>query len=198
MGKSIKSRVAAISLAAMAMIALLPQGASALVETPDEEDFIDIVDELLLNPNVLPRLIDAGLIHEQIEDLLPDLIDVWPTVSIGAGCGLSTSGPSISSSGLRVRASATYSCSQRRTSIGVALCLQIRQGDQWVTMEGSCRKKHGADQSSVHKKTSAYCRPGTWHYRVIAEGEAFGPNAAADFALSNSAPARLNCRTFGL
>lgn len=192
----VKSKLSVLAVALLALTVLMPQGASA-VETPDEEDVLDLVDSLLLNPDLLPQPVDVGLVHESIENILPDLIDVWPDLQIG-GCGLGTGGPSISGSGLRVTASAAYGCSSTKASIGVALCLQIRQGDQWVTMEGSCRGKRGAQQSSVSKRTSAYCRPGTWHYRVIAAGDAAGANGSADAASRVSGGSRLHCRTFGL
>jgi hypothetical protein len=195
--KLLRKKLGVIAVCCLAVVFMVPQNASALVETPDEEDVLDIVDGLLVNPDLLPQLVDVGLIHQAAEDLLPDLIDVYPNVAVGA-CGLGTAGPSKSESGLRVVAAAAYSCSGRRAKIEVVVCIQIRQGDQWVIMEGSCRSRAGADQSSVSKRTSAYCRPGTWKYRVIAAAEATGTNGSQDLATRTSGPATLQCRTFGL
>lgn len=166
------------------------------VVTPDEEDFLTILDTLG-NPELLPQLIDLGLINESLENSIPDIIDEWPTVGVG-GCLLSTTAPWKSSNGLRVKGEAGYACGSNRTKISVTVCLQVRTSDRWIIMEGSCRERAGSNESVVYKKTSAYCRPGTWKYRTIAAGEATGPNGAQDVAISKSAASRIHCRTFGL
>lgn len=167
----------------------------AAVATPDEEDYLLILDSLS-NPALLPPLIDLGLINESLENSIPDIIDEWPTVGVG-GCLLSTTAPSKSSNGLRVKGDAGYACGSNRTKISVTVCLQVRGADRWIIMEGSCRERAGANESVVYKKTSAYCRPGTWKYRTIAVGEATGPNGAQDAAISKSAASQISCRTFG-
>lgn len=164
------------------------------VVVPDEEDYLTILDTIS-NPALLPRLIDLGLINESLEESLPDIIDEWPTVEVG-GCLLSTSAPWKSRNGLRVKGEAGYACGEERAQISMTVCLQIREADRWIVMEGSCREAPGAKESTVYKKTSALCRSGTWKYRTIAAGEASGPGQ--DVAISKSDPSQLDCRTFGL
>lgn len=169
---------------------------SSAAVTPDEEDYLTILDSID-NPALLPQLIDLGLINESLENSIPDIIDEWPDVSVG-GCLLTTSSPRKSANGLRVKGDAGYACGSDRAKITVTVCLQIRSGDRWVIIEGSCREGAGADDDVVYKKTSAYCRPGTWKYRTIAAAEATGYNGSQDVAISKSGASEIWCRTFGL
>jgi hypothetical protein len=188
-------KVAAISMALAALIAI-PGAASADVATVEEEDVVDITDALP-NPALLPRLVDAGLVNESLEQSIPDVLDAWPSISVG-GCLLSADAPTASSNGLRVKAWGGYACGVKQAKISIVICIQIRSGDQWVIVEGSCRDRNAADEPTVVKRASGYCRPGTWKYRSIAAGEATGYNGSQNAAIRKSGPATINCRTFGL
>lgn len=196
-GRGDKRKFIGASLAVLFVLAqsfAAHAGPNASVATPDEEDYLLILDSLS-NPALLPPLVDLGLINESLENSIPDIIDEWPTVGVG-GCLLSTTAPWKSTNGLRVKGEAGYACGSNRTKISVTVCLQVRGADRWVVMEGSCRHRAAANESVVYKKTSGYCRSGTWKYRTIAVGEATGPNGAQDAAISKSAPSTIYCRTF--
>lgn len=201
MNRKVHRRIATLTSILFVLSAAIGSGAtpaaasldgSLEVQSPDEEDFLDQVP--WLNPPVLPPLADAGLVHETVENLIPDVIDEWVDVSVG-GCDLSMSGPSASRAGLQVSGSATYSCSDVQRVIKLTVCIQRRVADRWEPIADSCRPAVAVAQSSATKRTSTPCVTGTWRYRLYAAAASMGFNPNVD-ARAGSA-SRITCRVLG-
>lgn len=114
--------------------------------------------------------VDAGLINEQAEDALPDVIDEWPEISLG-GCSMSSSG--VGRSGLFVTGSATVTCSGAQRVAAIQVCIQRRTLDRWLMLSESCRGA-AATGGSASATASTLCTPGTWKYRLYVIGEVTG------------------------
>lgn len=114
--------------------------------------------------------VDVGLLNEQVEAILPDLVDEWADVAIGS-CALSLGTPA--RSGAYISAGASMTCSESQRAASIQVCLQRRSLDRWVTLPESCRT--GVSTSSSASATATtICNPGTWRYRLYALGEAVG------------------------
>ncbi|HEX2267345.1 MAG TPA: hypothetical protein VHI97_03955 [Actinomycetota bacterium] len=185
---SVGAVVTALAVLAPPAPAALPQDRPALVESPDEEDLLDLVP--WPDPIALPSVLDIGLIHEQVESAIPDIIDEWADVSVGS-CSLSSTTPSLD--GIRVVGRATFSCGSPQTVAKLAVCLQRRVADRWEPILESCRPKAGVMQNSISKRTSAVCVPGTWRYRVYPVAVGVGTHVSVISRAGGGA--RITCYT---
>lgn len=114
--------------------------------------------------------VDVGLINEQVEDTLPDVIDEWPDISVG-GCGVT--GSSVSKSGVFISGSGSVSCSGVQRVATVEVCIQRRTADRWAMLAESCRMGAGTG-GSASATASTVCTPGTWKYRLYVTGIVVG------------------------
>lgn len=116
------------------------------------------------------HVVDAGLVNEQVEDILPDLVDEWADVAIGS-CALSLSSPA--RSGAYVSGGGSMTCSGSQRAATIKVCIQRRTVDRWLTLPESCRTGAALGDSASATATTV-CNPGTWRYRVYAVGGAVG------------------------
>lgn len=114
--------------------------------------------------------VDLGLVNEEVENAVPDLVDEWADIAIG-GCSMTASG--VTRSGMYVTGSASISCSGSQRAASIKVCIQRRNVDRWTTLVDSCRTA-AADGGSASATATTVCTPGTWTYRLYAIGEVVG------------------------
>lgn len=147
----------------MASILILLLGLPTLGHATTPAD-VPEKDELATDP------VDVGLVNEEIEEILPDIIDESPSFGIG-DCSVSASG--LRKSGLFVAGTGGVSCLEEQRAASVVVCIQRRTVDRWVPLVESCRGG-AAPGSSASATASTVCTPGTWKYRLYIVGGAIG------------------------
>jgi hypothetical protein len=166
------------------------------IETPDEEDFVDLLMDFVPEDPATGGIFDLGQVNDIAESIVPGIIDEYPDLTFGNGCSLGTSGPSLRRDGLTLRGSASWSCGNEQTALAIVVCIQFRGANRWKEMEGSCRSKEAHNQPGISKKTSAICRPGTWKYRMIAAAASSGSGGSNSQGTRTGPPQQISCRRF--